>query len=253
MRPNPSIDELNRNPQLPNSTPPYDIDLVMSGALKLDMTFRIDIPNGTRVMPSTVYLGHDSDYLYVGGEFHGMYINPASTSERTRPNAFSILFDVTNDGVLTYSESGSRLAAYVSSTGPRARFYNDMVWAYLSQDKHSAWITAENYYALYLQKAQPASPLKNDEMEYDIPTGTVTILFSRYLGQPSSSEFNALQMRQGERWVMSFFLELRYITNGVYPYDFVDGWPRNTYPYTSDDSSWWPKLVIDLANPPANV
>ncbi len=79
------------------------------------------------------------------------------------------------------------------------------------------------------------------------------VLFSRFLSRPALSEIDALQMKFGERWVMGFLIELGYNTwYGTYT-DFVDGWPQKIYPYLSNDSSWWPKLVIDLTNPPANM
>jgi hypothetical protein len=74
MRPNPQITELSSR---------FDINLVMANALKLNITFSIVLFNGTRVIPSTLYLGHDSSYLYVGGRFVGMYTNPINTDNDT--------------------------------------------------------------------------------------------------------------------------------------------------------------------------
>ncbi len=269
MQPTPSIAELNIHGQSPNSTPPFDINAVMINALKLNIIFTIKIPDvvvdtpegkihilgETRTVPSTVYLGHDSKYLYVGGRFEGMYTNPGSAPNDTVPNVFSVYFDVAGDGALQHPESGSNLAAFVSPTGPRGTSYDDMTWAYVHQYLGSdqwAWVLTWSYYNLELQKNQPVGAYGNAAMEYDIGSGTVTMLFSRLLRQPLNSEVNALQMRPGERWVMGFLLELGYNTNSQAGL-FVDGWPQNIYPYLSDDSSWWPKLVIDLANPPANM
>jgi hypothetical protein len=252
MSPNPSIEELNTNPQQRSGPPPFDIDAVMAGALKLNMTFNITVPGGARIIPSTVYLGHDSDYLYVGGKFAGMYTNPASTPNDTLPNRFSIFFDVTNERVLKQPESGSGLSAYMMPDGPEAWFYHDMMWAYSAQDNRLLWITADNYYSIYLNRGQPVMALHDAITEYDNSTGTVTMLLSRFLRQPESSELNALQIRPGERWVMGFVIELGYITNGGHWSDYMDDWPRRIYPYLLNDSSWWPKMVIDLTNPQPN-
>ena len=100
MQPNPSIEKLNLHAQPPLSPPPFDIDSVMASALKISMTFNISVPGGMRVIPSTVYLGHDLDYLYVGGKFCGMGMNPVSTADDTIPHVFSVFFDVADDGVL---------------------------------------------------------------------------------------------------------------------------------------------------------
>jgi len=249
MRPNPSIQEL--APQLPYSPPTFDIDTVMAQALRINMTFRIEIPNGTRIVRSTVYLGHDLDYLYVGGKFIGMFTNPASTLERTVPNIFSLFFDTASDGVLKNPESGSRLSSYITSTGTGAWIYHDLVWAYGAQVGRTEWILADNYYTIYLGKTQPVFAVGDGVKGYDNSTGTLIVLFSRYLQRPEISEVNALQMKRGERWVMGFLFELGYATNSDAG-DYVDGWPRKTYPYLSDDSSWWPKLVIDLSNAPSS-
>lgn len=252
MRPSPPIDELER--QIPGSPPPFDIALVMVGALKLNMIFRINIPSGTRIVPSAVYVGHDSDYLYLGGEFTGMYTNPASTPNGTTlPNYFAVFFDVANDGLLKQPESGSRLSSFIEI--PRltgGRFYHDMMWLDYSRSyKHGAWILADNYYSQDLNKIQPAFSVEDMIDEYDNSTGTLTVLFSRHLRLSSISEANQLQMQRGERWVMGFHIEIGYALNAQPGTDYVDGWPQKTYPYTSNDSSWWPKLAIDLTNPPA--
>lgn len=252
MRPNPPIEEL--EPQLPYSSPTFNIDIVMVDALKLNMIFRIDVPGGTRVMPSTVYLGHDADYLYIGGKITGMYSNPVSTPENARPNYLAIFFDVDNDGVLKQPESGSRLSSYIWDERVSFRAYHDMLWAYNEQRQREIWIMAGNYYD-DIQRPQPPTALVDMESQYDNSTGTLIILFSRYLSRSSSVECNALQMRPGERWVMGFLLELGFATNlpQAETPDYVDGWPRNTRPYGDNNASWWPKLVIDLSNPPENM
>jgi hypothetical protein len=247
MAPNPSIDELNQNPQLPGQPPPFDLDVVMANALKLSMTFNISVPDGSRVVPGTVYLGHDSNYLYIGGEFVGMHTDPASDPKvEILPNYFQILFDVANDGTLYQPESGSRLSVFITPQGTWMWGYHDMMWTYLSAVQRTGWDLAENF---YFPKAQPASALANVAVEYDNSTGTLTVLFSRYLRCPLNSAANALQMKPDERWTMGFLVELGYATHISTFGDYVDGWPRNIYPYLSNDSSWWPKLVIDLTNP----
>lgn len=255
MKPNPSIAELGRHPQLPGEPPPFNIHFVMANALKFNITFRIEIPNDdypygtkTRVVPSTVYLGHDSDYLYIGGEFIGMYANPYKDPKGwIPPNYLQILFDVENDGVVNFPESGSRLGVFVTSKhGAYMLGYHDMVWAYSSSDKASFWYLADNY---YWPNAQPAVALGNAIWEYDNSSGTLTILFSRFLRRPPTSEINALQMRHGERWVMGFLLQLGFATWSEYG-DYVDAWPQREYSYLSNNCSLWPKLCIDLTNPP---
>jgi len=225
----------------------WDIDTVMAEALKLNITFRIEVPNGTRVIPSTVYLGHDKDYLYIGGKFHGMYRNPATDATLTLNNYFNILFDVADDGALNFPESGSMFEVWVN---PGAYWrtklvwsYDDLIWGYL-------WLTGEDYYT---PNAQPAFALSHFDALYDNSTGTVIILFSRFLRRAATSEINALQMRSGERWVMGFLLELGYDSWSGELSDFVDGWPQKTYPYLSNNCSWWPKLCIDLTNPPTEL
>lgn len=242
----------------------WDIDAVMSEALKLNITFRIDIPNGTRVIPSTVYLGHDKDYLYIGGKFVGMGKNPTTTATFTPSNYFGLLLDVANDGVLTFPESGSLLSVWVN---PEADLrnetddfrygvvssYEDLVWTRSGERPGQyIWLFGRDYYS---PKAQPGFAVRDYDMGYDKYTETVIILFSKFLWHPATSEINALQMRRGERWVMRLFLVLGYDVWSPPYEDFVDGWPRkiSSYPYMSNDSSWWPKMVIDLANPPANL
>lgn len=253
MRPNPSIDELCLNPQQLYGPLTFDIDDVMAEALMINMTFTIQIPNGTRVVSSTVYLGHDLNYLYIGGKFVGMYTNPASIpNNRTVPNYLSIFLDVAADGVLNYPESGSRLSAYVTSAGSEATFYHDMMWTYSRLYLGSsrwAWIMADNYYSNDLNRVQPASSLGNMISEYDNSTGTVVMLFSRFLRLPDNSEMNILQIQPDECWVIAFLFELGYATNSEAG-SYVDGWPMNIYPYPDNNASSWPKLAIDLTNPP---
>jgi hypothetical protein len=248
MKPNPSIEELNLHRQLPGEPPPFEIDIVMADALKLDITFRIEIPGETRVVPSSVYLGHDSDYLYIGGKFVGIGTNPASDPHvEIVPDYFEILFDVTNDGVLTSPESGSRLSVFITPQGTWMWGYHDMVWAYSSSGGRMCFYLAENY---YFPEAQRVFSLANLAVAYDNSTKTLIILFSRFLRQPDNHEVNALQIKRGERWVMGFLLQLGYATHISAFGDYVDGWPQKAYPYSSNDSSWWPKLCIDLTNSP---
>jgi hypothetical protein len=252
MKPNPSIEQLNLHAQQPYGPLTFNIDSVMSNALKLNMTFSISLPESTRVIPSTVYLGHDSDYLYVGGEFRGMGINPVSTANDTVPNVFSIYFDVADDGVLRQPESGSKFADYITENWRGGTSYNDAIWVdYAREYERASWVLSYYYYTYYLGKPQTVFSYGDGTSEYDNSTGTVTMLFSRLLSCPGNAEVNALQMRSGERWLMGFVLELSFATNGLTPQDYVDGWPKNTYPYLSNDSSWWPKMAIDLTNPPS--
>jgi hypothetical protein len=240
MQPNPTISTLN------SLMSPWNVDAVMAGALRLDMVFNITTDNQTRVVPSSVYLGHDLDYLYVGGKFQQMFTNPASGSNLTLPNYLNILFDVDNDGKLESPESGCRLSVLVyEDEWKTSGWYRDLVWVNYSSYFHRAiWMFGDQY--------KPGSSVAGVEAaaEYDNSSGTLTILFSRHLRLSEIADINALQIRPGERWVMSFVLELGYATWYGDLSDFVDGWPRNIYPYLSNDSLWWPKLVIDLTNPP---
>ncbi len=240
MRPNPCFG------QIPD---PFNIDSIMENALKLNITFHIDTPNGTRIVPGTVYLGHDSKYLYVGGKFTGMYSNPASVPYGdTQPNCFQIYFDVANDGVLRTPEAGTCFAVNIDV--PQETLvggsWADMFWQYADDPyNHNIWMPADLY--LETRGGQHIFSMAAHEQEYDSATGTVTILFARYLNRPGMEGINALQMRAGERWTMGFLLELEYQKELA---NMVDGWPQNIYPYLSNDSSWWPKLVIDLTSPP---
>jgi hypothetical protein len=248
MQPNPSIEELKLHEQQPYGPPTFDIDSVMSNALKLSITFNITVPEDTRVIPSTIYLGHDSDYLYVGGKFQNMGLNPASTPDRTVPHIFSIFLDVVNDGVLRQPESGSMFAAYITENWGGGRTYEDAVWVnYAQQSKRAIWLPSGNYLAYEVGKPQTIWSLKAQIHEYDNSTQTVTMLFSRLLSCSGNAEVNAFQMRPDECWVMGFLIELSYVTNSPTG-NYVDGWPKNIYPYLSSNSSWWPKIAINLTN-----
>jgi hypothetical protein len=228
---------------------PFSIDAVMVDALKLSMTFRIDMWDGTtRVIPSTLYLGHDQKYLYIGGKFVGMYSNPASVPHDLEPNRFHIFFDVANDGVLKTPEAGSLYAVAIDVLPPEdlaSVQWDDMVWTYDPDTyKHMMWMPADNY--LLRNAARAGLSVFAQKAEYDNSTGTVTILLARRLRTPGTEDFNALQMRSGERWVMGFLIELQYqkeLDNRA------DGWPRKTYGEWSNDTSWWPKMTIDLTTP----
>ena len=247
MRPSPSIEEL--KPQLPYSPPPFDIDAVMSDALKLNVTFTIETPNGTRVVPSTIYMGYDLDYLYIGGKFVGMGINPFNTDEVTVPQFLQILLDVADDGVLTTPESGSILNAYVDRERVSLFMYSDMLWAYESWCDRPIWAMSDIYYMEH-DKPLPGFSIGDMNAAYDGSTGTLSLIWSKFLRLPVNAELNELQMRRGERWVMGFLVEMGYWGNTTAFQDYVDGWPKKAYPYLSNNCSWWPKLVIDLTNPP---
>lgn len=268
MQPNPSFETLQDRWW---SKEPWDIDDTMTNALKLYITFNITTRNGTRTIPSTIYLGHDKDYLYIGGKFVGIGTNPTSPSEGDeQTNFFNIYFDTKNDGILTPPESGSRftISFFPSNTsqwGFSAVAYGaeDMVWAnhpeYSNPDRQR-WLSAEYVYFEYVyfeyvyfySGHMPPPAIKSFATKYDNSTKTLYSLFSRYLNWSPNTGCNKLQMRAGECWVMGFILELGYSpTTGTDV--LIDGWPRNTYPYLDNDSSWWPKLVIDLTNPPDSL
>jgi hypothetical protein len=242
MKPYPPIEEL---------TPGFNIDAVMANALQLNITFNITMWDGsTRVIPSTVYLGHDSQYLYVGGKFVGMGSNPSSEPNGwTNGNVFDIYFDATNTGTLTTPEAGSdfEVTIDVPQNTLGAYFSGDMLWVYDPYTyKHMIWMPADN-----LNQGTETPPACSTAAligGYDNSTGTVTMLFARRLSMPEIANIDALQMKPGERWVMGFLLELEFqkeLDNRV------DGWPRTTFGVWSNDSSWWPKLVIDLTKQPA--
>lgn len=238
----------------------YDIDQVMAYAMKFDITFKIETTNGTGIIPSTIYLGHDSEYLYVGGKFVGMGSNPATPPHGwTPPNVFSIFFDTANSGTLTTPESGSGVGVNIDVPQETlvADSYEDIVWVYEPNIyKRMIWMPASNY--LGPIKGQTVTGIRAQACTYDNSTGTITILLARFLRKPDMREINALQIRSGERWVMGFLLQLEYQTDFInqttnWPINWADGWPRNVYQKWSNDSSWWPKIVIDLTNPPSII
>jgi len=59
------------------------------------------------------------------------------------------------------------------------------------------------------------------------------------------------ESEQGERWVMGFLFELGFAANSELGDS--DIWPQGAYPYPSNDTSWWPKLAIDLSASPASL
>jgi hypothetical protein len=180
-----------------------------------------------------------------------MYANPVSDPKADiMPNIFDILFDVNNDGVLTTPESGSSLAAYVYQERTGFQSYVDVLWCYVPMDGRASWIYSNNYYDMFLGRTQPAFAVDDMAAQYENSTGTVIMIFSRFLKCPGNIEANAFQMKPGERWVTGFLIEVGYETDIGSFGDYVDGWPQKTYPYLSNDSSWWPKLCIDLSNPP---
>ena len=233
----------------------WNLDMIMPSSLKLNMTFNITVPNGTRVIPSTVYLGHDTDYLYVGGTFSGMYRNPAAEDDEGIPQYFAIYFDANNNGILSFPESGSRFCAGFSNQNLHPSGVwgcDDMIRTYdvWNGGQDETWLPAEDYYDSQHASLQWQAT-SSLAWEYDNSTGTWTILFERYLlgsGDPST---NAFIMKSGERWVVGFNLELGYLPAGPNTEILCDGWPVSTYPYLSNDSSEWPRLVIDLTSPPS--
>jgi hypothetical protein len=205
----------------------------MVNALRLSMTFNISVPGGTRVIPSTVYLGHDSDYLYMGGKFRGMGMNPVSTATETLPNCLSMYFDVANNGVLEQPERGFRFSAFITQKLSGLWIYHEELWVnYVEEYRRASWVPADNYCTSYFSPS-----MGNGIKEYDNSTETVTILLSKHLSWPANAAINALQMKPGERWVIGFIIELQYNTQTSAWGDYVDGWPRNIYPYLSNNSS----------------
>jgi hypothetical protein len=243
MKPNPSVADLNwyaRNYEIWN----IDVDSAMTGALRLNMTFNISILDETRIIPGTIYLGHDSAYLYVGGIFHGMYRNPTSNDpDGAFADVLVMLFDANNDGKLTFPEAGSCIGVYIWENNQYVWNHIDLVWEIPT---YPYWDQGAAYYQ---PKAQPAFGVDKLAPCYDNSTGTVSVVFARYLWQPGNAEINALQMRPGERWVMGFMLLAGYSDRTKLFPSFVKSWPDG-FSYQSSDSSWWPKLVIDLSNPP---
>jgi hypothetical protein len=255
MEPNPSVGNLTI---YSINSEPWDIDTVMAGALTLNMTFTVNVLNETRIMPSTVYLGHDADYLYIGGQFHNMYTNPTDNGNTTYPNVFGILFDVMNNGQLTFPEAGSLFSDYLFENASlqfndATWSFDDLLWWRIPWEQAPKWCLQFDYYS---NEAEPAFAEKDTAAEYDNVTGTLTVLFSRYLWCPGNSLTNAFQMKPGERWVVGFMLMTGYtdenalFTGSAGPGGFLATWPE-AYSFDSNDSSSWPKLVIDLTKQPA--
>ena len=249
MKPNPSIEQLNIYSV---DSPPWYIEPVMMNALTLDATFIIRLPSENRTIKGTIYVGHDFDYLYVGAKLRGMYKNPTRTppeplGNATFANLFVLMFDVANKGQLSFPEAGTLTGVFLFDN---ANWHTQAGWG--SDDLlwwKSNWTVSEDYYQ---PKGQPAFSLRNMAVEYDNSTGTLILLFSRYLRQPGNSQVNAFQMRQGERWVVKFLVSAGYQKEGYLWTDYLVCWPK-PYLYNSPDSSWWPKLVIDLTNPPQKI
>jgi predicted secreted protein len=244
MEPNPSVGNLTI---YSINSEPWDIDTVMAGALTLDMTFTVSVLNQTRIVPSTVYLGHDSEYLYIGGQFHGMYLNPNDYDNAALENMFGMLFDVTDKGQLAFPEAGSLFGDCLWQNASLQ--FNEAAWTF---DDVFWWNTGWHLQRdFYPNESEPAFAEKDTAAEYDNVTGTMTVLFSRYLWCRGNSLTNAFQMKPGERWVIGFMLMLGYSNGGnVFTGGCLATWPEG-YSFESNDSSSWPKLVIDLTNQPA--
>jgi len=251
MAPNPSISTLLG---IPLDLLPWNIDTAMTGALRLNMIFTILLPGQTWVVPSTIYLGHDAEYLYVGGIFSGIGRDPFSNPQAGYPDYFDILFDVADKGVLTFPEAGSVMSVDVVPPGakplphgwasPLSWWYQELAWQdYIPALHYASWDFADGY-------GMEAVTVGSMAAEYDNTTGTLVVLFSRHLsGVPGYYE-DSFEMSPGERWVMGFLLQLGFAGEGS-SYDvYQSSWP-SSYFWKSDNSSWWPKLAIDLTNQPA--
>lgn len=263
MRPSTSIETLRR---LQRRDLPWDIDSTMTEALRLNITFTMTMNNRTHAIPSTIYIGHDAEYLYIGGEFFGMGPNPNSrVDEGYVPSFFNLLFDTDNDGMLIFPESGSSaniiVLPYVVTYSPGSKpsrwenmfsgGYDDLIWTdYDTNVQSGYWSHAQDYYN-NMRTHWPEPATRTWAAQYDNFTGTLTVLYPRRLWQPNYPYTNRLQMRSGERWVMGFLIELGFYKLRLEDTYVVDGWPQKTYPYLNNDASWWPKLVIDLTNPPS--
>jgi hypothetical protein len=250
MQPNPSIAAL---AGIPHDQLPWNLDTVMAGALRLNMTFTIPALAQARVVPSTVYLGHDAEYLYVGGNFSGIGRDPFSNAQAGYPDYFDILFDVPDRGVLSFPEAGSVMSLDVLPPGallpphgwasPIACWYQDLAWQnYIPAFGCGSWDFADGYGMLVHTVGLWA-------VEYDNSTGTLVVIYSRHLSFAGYYK-NSLQMSPGERWVMGFLLQLGFAGEGSLYNVYQSSWP-STYFWKSSNSSWWPKLVIDLTNPPS--
>jgi hypothetical protein len=252
MNPNPSIASL---VGIPLDQLPWNIDTAMTGALKLNITFTIPLPGQTLVVPSTVYLGHDAEYLYVGGSFSGIGPDPFSTPQTGYPDYFDILFDVADSGALTFPEAGSVMSVIVAPPGsepvpygwvcPTITFYQELGWQnYISAVGYASWDFAQGH-------GMNAVTVGDMVTEYDNSTGTLVILFSRHLGGVAGYYKNSFQMSPGERFVMGFLLQLGFAGEGSSYNIYQGSWPESNYFWSSNNSSSWPKLVIGLTNPPA--
>jgi hypothetical protein len=151
--------------------------------------------------------------------------NPASNSSEhpgwIEPNYLEIFFDVANDGVLAFPESGSGFGVNIDKeTNWRTNMISsveDMVWTnYKSVSKSARWVFA-------IDVGMNVRTWGLADAQYDNSTGTLIFIFSRYLWKPGYYTSNALQMRPGERWVMGFLLELGYATWYSEYSNFVDG------------------------------
>lgn len=244
----------------PPQAQPWNLTAAMRGSLTLDITFNIALPNGTRIVHSTIFLGHDLNLLYIGGIFRGMYSNPNSHtnpdgSYDVPPNYLKMLVDVNNDGVLKAPESGSDPVVFVPCLFDPSRCglgsggwgsidtfpgYDDLAWVnYVPEYRHGGFDLTSH---ICLQP----STLAGIATEYNYSSGDLVIVFAKRLSQPNSCA-DGLQMRSEERWVVGFLFELGYAKEAPLS-DYVSGWPITAYPYLSTDSSSWPKLAIDLAN-----
>jgi hypothetical protein len=251
MTPNPSISTLS---SIPLDLLPWNIDTVMTGALRLDMNFTIPLPNQIQVVPSTIYLGHDAEYLYVGASFSGIGPDPFSTPQTGYYDYFDILFDVANKGVLTFPEAGSLVSVDASPPGaepvpqgwasPLVYLYQELAWQNSQQVLHiPTWDFADAY-------GMEALTVGSIAAEYDNSTGTLVVLFSRKLSGAAGYYKNSFEMSPGERWVMGFLLQLGFAGENSLYNVYQSSWP-STYFWANNDSSWWPKLVIDLTKQPA--
>jgi len=244
MIPNPSVETVftySINSQ------PWNIESVMAGSVKISASFAIKLVNETRNVSSTVYLGHDSTYLYVGADFHGIFLNPTAVNNTNAPpHIFAMLFDVDNEGNLTFPEAGTLVDVGVFENA--SLNHDQEVWSFddLFWWNSQYWSQGYEYYS---PKAAPGHAVKAEAVEYDNVTGTLTIVYSRSLSDPSDSQINKFQMKSGERWVMSFMLMAGFADRYNLYQNMIVSWPQG-YSFQSADSSWWPKLAIDLGNPP---
>lgn len=245
---------------IPLQSQPWNLSAAMLGSLRLDVSFNIVLPNGTRSVSSTIFLGHDFNLLYVGGIFRGVYSNPTSSWDSNHSNFHApanylkVLFDPDNDGVLNAPESGSGPYAFLAcpfnpsqcglgsngwGSGELVAGYVDLAWVnYVKEYGHGIFDLASNV-------CNQPSTVAGLAEEYNYITGDLVVFFARRLDQPNSCA-NGLQIQAGERWVMGFLLELGYANEAAPLTDYTAGWPLKAYPYLTNAASSWPKLVIDL-------